>query len=215
MMFSVMDIILAAVLVIFAVRGYRRGFVRAVTGFLTLAASFIMAWLLFKPVAQFLNSTPIRPWIEGMVLSHYVEPGVREAGGAFGSLPEALKAMADSGISAFSEVMGSHVTNLVMNVISFVAVLILVKVLIFVAMRILGILTSLPVLGLFNKLLGLLGGALSGIAVIYIALALCYAAPPVHDSPAFRYAMERSAAAQKMYINNPIVGWFTTSADGK
>ena len=190
-MFSFTDITLLVILLVFAASGYRRGLVRAVTGLLSLVASFVLAWMLFRPAVR----------------SHYVEPGIQQAGGSFGSLPAALQSMVDNGTTAFSEAMSTYVTDLIMQVIAFLAVLILVKVLIFVAMRILGILASLPVLSFFNKILGFFAGLLSGLAVVYILLAVCFAAPPVRESPSVRYALERSVVAKSMYQNNPIVDW--------
>ena len=206
-MFSWIDVILLVVLLLFAVSGYRRGFVRAVTGLLSLVASFILAWLLFQPVKDFLNTTPLRTWIQQAVLTHYVEPGVAQADGVFGALPANLQAMVDSGTTAFSEAMGIYITDLIMQVIAFLAVLILVRVLIFVSMRILGVLASLPVLSLVNKLLGFCAGLLSGFAIVYILLTVCYAVPPVHESPTVRYTLEQSVAVRTMYENNPIVDW--------
>lgn len=207
MMFSFTDITLLVILLVFAASGYRRGLVRAVTGLLSLVASFVLAWMLFRPVVEFLNTTLVRTWIQQAVRSHYVEPGIQQAGGSFGSLPAALQSMVDNGTTAFSEAMSTYVTDLIMQVIAFLAVLILVKVLIFVAMRILGILAALPVLSFFNKILGFFAGLLSGLAVVYILLAVCFAAPPVRESPSVRYALERSVVAKSMYQNNPIVDW--------
>ena len=72
------DIITAAVFVLFIVLGCKRGLLRSLYGIAALAASIIIAYLLYPYIKNLIADGLFGDWIRSMVKTKYVTPGLSD-----------------------------------------------------------------------------------------------------------------------------------------
>ncbi len=210
------DIIVIVIVAGFAIFGYKKGFVRSIVGILSLAASIVLAWLLYPVVADLLVAFGVE---SALVESIQATLSTYMGGGAeLETLPEAIRSAAEQGRDGMILGAAEAVAQIVLNIIAFLAVLLLSRIAIWIGIRVLNILANLPVIGFFNRTAGLLLGAVQGVIVVYIILTVIYAAAPLRESTAVSTAIQGSALTASMYENNPIINIFEgdrTEADTK
>lgn len=207
------DIVVILIIAGFAIFGYKKGLVRSVVGILSLAASIALAWILYPVVADLLVTFGVDTLLFENIQS--MIGGVIGGDTELQALPEVIKAAAESGRNGLIDSAAGAATQIVLNIIAFLSVLILSRIIIWIGIRVLNILSKLPVIGFFNRAGGLLIGALQGAIVVYIVLAIVYAAVPLRNSPDINKAMESSALAGKMYQENPIINIFVNNQNGE
>ena len=93
---------------------------------------------------------------------------------------------------------------LVMNVISFVIVIVAVKLIVIILANVLNIASKLPVIKQANKLFGMAAGGLSGILVCYIIIGIIAALSGEENLSALQESIKNSVLAVNMYDNNLI-----------
>lgn len=197
------DIIIFLIIGGFALLGFKKGFVRSVVGILSLAASAVLAWLLYPVVSDILTSIGIK-----MALTENIQGSLGEyigGGGELSMLPQGIRAAIESGRAELISSAADTAAQIALNIIAFIAVLIVSRIIIWLAVRLLNIIAKLPVIGLFNRAAGMLLGALQGVAVVYIILTVIYATAPMDGGTEINSMIEESALASVMYENNPIV----------
>lgn len=197
------DIIIFLIIGGFALFGFKKGFVRSVVGILSLAASVVLAWLLYPVISHILASLGIKMTLTGSIqesLSGYIG-GSEE----FAMLPQGIRAAIESGSMELVSSAADTAAQIALNIIAFIAVLIVSRIIIQIASKLLNIIARLPVIGLFNRAAGMLLGALQGVAVVYIILAVIYATAPMDGGTKMNSMIEKSALVSVMYENNPIV----------
>lgn len=200
MTFNVIDIIITVVLILFALAGYKKGLVGNIVGLVSLVASVILAWILYPIVSDMLIGTGIRDGIYGVVLEkvNLMPEGGITAGFLSGSMTEALNSGADT---AIAQVAGS-ITDIIINIVSFLIVLVVSRIIIFIAEKTLKIAVKLPVLNGLNKIGGIIAGFLKGFIFVWVIGMLCIAVFPVGRE---NDAIKNSYLIEKFCYNNPII----------
>lgn len=182
------DIILIAILIIFAYVGAKRGLIKTLVGIASTVLSVILSMLLYNPVSEILYESSL-----GDSVKEYVrEFLVGKAEGA------AKLLITDAAVETASVLM--------MNIISFVVVIIASKVLIILISKILNIAAKFPVIKQANKLLGMLAGIISGILICYIAIGIIMTLSPEGNALAIKESVENSYLAVKLCDKNMIYG---------
>ena len=197
------DIIIFLIIGGFTLFGFKKGLVRSVVGILSLAASAVLAWLLYPVISDILASLGIKMTLTENIqesLSGYIGGGEELA-----MLPQGIRTAIESGSMELVSSAAGTAAQIALNIIAFIAVLIVSRIIIQIAAKLLNIITRLPVIGLFNRAAGMLLGALQGVAVVYIILAIIYATAPMDGGTKMNSMIEESALASVMYENNPIV----------
>lgn len=197
------DIIIFLIIGGFTLFGFKKGLVRSVVGILSLAASVVLAWLLYPVISDILASLGIKMTLTENIqesLSGYIGGGEELA-----MLPQGIRTAIESGSMELVSSAAGTAAQIALNIIAFIAVLIVSRIIIQIAAKLLNIIARLPVIGLFNRAAGMLLGALQGVAVVYIILAVIYATAPMDGGTKMNSMIEESALASVMYENNPIV----------
>lgn len=145
------DICLVIIIVLFAYVGKKRGFLRSVISTLSTLISLFLSVFLCKPVSMLVLESEIGEELRTTVEKFLVA-----------ELETQPHDVIESAIQS--------ATTLIVNVIAFVAVLILIRVAVSFAARILNIASKLPVIKQANSLLGLVSGVICGIIVCYISV---------------------------------------------
>lgn len=203
------DIVLVLIIVGFAAYGWKRGFIRSAVGLLSLAASILLAYILRPVVSDLLNASPVH----NAVLAGVSQRLNLNAAEKTVLLPKAVQAAVSSGTDAAAGQMSAQLTGFVLDVLSFVIVLAAARLIIFIAARILNVVSKLPVIGLINRSAGMFIGAAKAIVLIYVLLALIGAAVPQTENNYLIYTIESSSLAKVMYIQNPICNFLSGGTD--
>ncbi len=183
----ILDVVIAAIVVICIWIGKKRGLFRTLAELL----SYIVAWIgasilatsLSKAVAEWL-----RPWLEGklqkmvddLVQSIDLETGFSDM---IGELPEGLsKLFLDAGLAGKLEDailgnvridVGPYVEQALQNaayMISFILLFILLMILLRLLIKALDVLTKIPVIHELNMIGGVLAGGIKGLVLVLVLL---------------------------------------------
>ena len=150
----ILDILLAAFIILLMVGGWRSGFIRSFFGLVGVLVSFFLTKVLYLPVTKYLYTTPIYKTI-----ADAIDENVQI------NLPELVP-------PEFTEALG--VTDLVENfsvsvlgILTYVVLFLVIYLVLSILVKLLDGVFKLPVLNLINRFLGL---ALNGLK----AILLCY-----------------------------------------
>lgn len=203
------DIITAAVFVLFIVLGCKRGLLRSLYGIAALAASIIIAYLLYPYIKNLIADGLFGDWIRSMVKTKYVTPGLSANSLDVSSLPEYMKSMVDTGRIKLDSALTMFISNLVLNLLSFIAVFIATRILISILGKLLHLISKLPVIHFFDKIGGAIFGLVESLLILYLIFAVIYAVTPLRDNPATKAFISDSTLTKTMYENNPLVEMVT------
>ncbi len=178
------DIALVLIIALFMLWGSKRGLIRTLVGAASTLLSLILSMVLYRPVSQFLYSSSVGDSVRAYVN----ELLVKNASG------NAQLLINDALVEAASMI--------VMNVISFGAVIIIVKIAVSLLACVANITAKLPVLKQANSLLGMAAGALSGILVCYIVIGIVAALGGNEALSGAAQSIEKSYLAINLYEDN-------------
>jgi len=214
------DILTAAVFILFIIIGYKKGLLRSLYGIAALAASIIIAYLLYPYIKDIISGSVIGSSIRDLVRTKYVEPGVLSKSLDASDLPDYMRSMVSTGRVGLENALTGFVSNLVLNLISFLVVFLITRILISVVGQILHIISRLPLIRLFDRAGGVIFGTVEALFVLYLVFAVVYAVAPLRENPTTKAYISESTLTKTMYENNPLVKLVTpkdydniTSAD--
>lgn len=199
------DLIVVLFVLLLLLLGFRKGLLAMVYRFTSFFVSLVIAWLLYPRAADLLSAFGLEQWIADLVRANYVEPSLEQATADISDLPAYLQSMVQSGQIGLTDAATAQVTHLIMNIAAFVLVLILVRLVVWVIGQLLHVVSKLPVIGCLNRIGGAALGAAEGILLVYIVLALLFAAAPLRSSQQVEQYIEQSVLTKAMYENNPLV----------
>lgn len=183
--YIVVDIVSVAILIFFIFRGRKSGFIKTLSGIVSLFLAFSLAGTFAKWTAPYISETYVAPYINEHVslnLADEIPATEAEASldisNAFAGLaiPESLVSDA---ISDFTENLSKsfqETTKLITNTVAFkltYAVLfliyfILLRILLLFVFKLLNLTARLPGLNFINKTLGLILGAVLGYLIVIV-----------------------------------------------
>ncbi len=196
------DIIIAVVIILFIIVGYKNGFMKSVYRVSAFVLGIVLAYVLYRPVKNlFINSG----------LMDKVNSGIRSLSDSHmqvlneNILPGYMKSMVANGQVSLSDAVSGFLTTLVINVLAFLFVFLAVRLLIALLGRVIHITSRLPVINFFNRGLGVVLGIAEGIMLIYLVLAFVYAVTPLRENPVTVEYINASPLTKTMYENNPVI----------
>ncbi|MBQ3100474.1 MAG: CvpA family protein [Clostridia bacterium] len=182
------DIILVAVILITVISGWKKGFIRTFMGLVSFAASIIVTWLLYNPVAKFIYDKILLGTV-----SDYIENVFEtELGGSGASLERLFAELPDSftnflnrfsttdNAAAFysentgatssqlSRFMAEPIAETLSKVIAFIGLFIVIYIILKLLTKLLDNIVKLPLLNGVNKFLGLVLGAFLGLFIAWV-----------------------------------------------
>lgn len=196
------DIIIAVVIILFIIVGYKNGFMKSVYRVSAFVLGIVLAYVLYRPVKNlFINSG----------LMDKVNSGIRSLSDSHmqvlneNILPGYMKSMVANGQVSLSDAVSGFLTTLVINVLAFLFVFLAARLLIALLGRVIHITSRLPVINFFNRGLGVVLGIAEGIMLIYLVLAFVYAVTPLRENPVTVEYINASPLTKTMYENNPVI----------
>ena len=215
------DIILAGILICCFVHGYKRGFVRSLTGFV----GYLLAAMLSSALSNMLSVSLYRSILRGPMVDSVTEFLETNAAAAaaeqaqlfLDQLPApAANLLANEGITADTiagQLTGTaadaapQIVDLLSPVVINLSRIVLMVVRIVV--RTVAAVFRLPLLRQINGLLGAAFGLLSGVIVVMLLCAVMQlAAPLLGQAGTTQQAVQESRIYQLVYENNPVYSMF-------
>ena len=189
MSLSWIDLVLAAIIIFCACKGFLDGFIKAFLSFFLVIASLIVAKLLSPGLSSYLMqnagwTSSLRSWIYQRFSGTFAGGVSGEAWTnslALDNLPRGVQDFINSfvdttnkGIGSAAEVFADNVTKMIVTILCFIAIFAIAWVLGKLIIAVVNKLAELPVLRVFNKAGGILVGALKGVLLAVLISTLLY-----------------------------------------
>ena len=199
------DILTALIFVFFIMCGYRNGFMKSAYRAVAFFAALVLAYLLYPYVRDIILKSGFAAAVRAQILGNFESSGGE---GIFSApmLPGYLRSMAANGQIALADAVSGFLTGMTVNVAAFLIVFIAARLLIALFGKLLHIVSRLPVISFFDRGLGVIMGLMESLLLIYLVLAVIYAAAPLRNNPTVYKYISESTLTKTMYENNPIIG---------
>ena len=222
------DVIIIAVFVIAMIIGWKKGFVSAIMRIVSTVGAIVITWLLYNPVADFLYNKIILGGVTnyiGGVFDHDVASTGKSLTDLFAELPEFFTSFIErfstreSATAYFAENAQATASDLngfmakpIAQTISKVIAIILLFIVLFIVLKLLTMLlkrvVKLPLLNGVNHVLGLILGAVAGLAVAWLLAVAFHAAIPslasLYPKTFSETTFSDTLITSKLYDINPI-----------
>lgn len=197
-MIYLFDVLMVALVVLCVWLGWHRGFVRTVGGLVALIAAVLVSAVFSGPIAKAIYANTVEPKVMEVLETHVegqILPDAAQLDAALERMPELVSSMLNnSGLGSGAEVLAKIdfvradetaaagiarqvITPVVLPLIRTlcsVVLFALAYVLALLAARALNVMTKLPLIKQANRLLGLFGGAITGVLWMLFAIRLLY-----------------------------------------
>ncbi len=180
------DLILICFIALFAFTGMKRGFIKTIVGLASTLISLVLTLLAYPVVSDVLHKLGVGEAIKEIILDVI-----------------AKNEQVNLGLGIM-ETTAEASSVVVVNVISFIAVIILTKFVLTLLIKSLNVITKLPVIKQANSLLGMIVGLLSGILVSYTLIGVLAALNDNNVILTVKQHLDSSLIAVLMYRDNAI-----------
>ncbi len=189
------DLVTLLFLLAFVLWGAKRGAVRMLTSALGLAASVILGFVLYRPIASVLENMGIADGLTAKLVENIDKminlPGVmRDVMNVTGAENEFARSVAGAALS----------------LVSFLAVVLLVRAVLLVVNAVLGTAGSLPVIKQSNRMLGGIAGFVIGAVAAFLIFGIIAAVEIFSGADIADDIFRGSFLASLLYDNNPLLG---------
>ncbi len=201
------DIILLIILVGLTFLGYKKGFLRTLTGIISIILSFALALTFCPRVEEYIKSTPVYDKIyENIEKKIGTDDKKEESIVSELNLPrEMLNSVKENAEEVENKVIKSlaeKIGDLAVKILSIALIFIAVRILIMLFMFGFGFIKKLPFIGWFDRLLGALFGFLRGLLVVYLLLIVVMISATFNADNIIVKSVNNSEFAKVMYNNN-------------
>ena len=211
---NIMDILVLAIMGISVFFGFRKGFLKTITGFASIILSLILATSFHPYVSTYLRETTI---YESVYQSSYSvlqisakDPGKTTSDGtAKLNLPreftEDVKETIDTAADTVSMKIAEKVADAAISILAMLLLFVGIRLLLLLISWLIGLIVKLPIIGWGDSLLGALFGLLRGFLIIYLALAVAFFAVTVSPQGVVAKSVRQSSIAKIMYHDNVLL----------
>ncbi|NLP29591.1 MAG: CvpA family protein [Clostridiales bacterium] len=201
-----LDVLIAIIFVLSTAQGYRKGFVRTFIHTVGWLLSIIIGFAFYPQVKDFLGkNTGIYNHVNLRVHEKISAEGSSIIDPISDNLPVILKDIINTAEETVSTVLADGLSSFLLNVISFLAVVILIKIVFYILSSLLSKKNRRGIIGFIDGIFGLLAGAIKGIVTIFILLALMVPVISLSSGDFLINALYESNIAMTLYDNNLIL----------
>lgn len=208
----VIDVILIVLIAFSAYRGYKKGLVGILVSVVALILAIFLGFVLKEPVSNFLyESTGIGKSIEESV-TKVIEENITKRSESINVFEELLSKQETQNAYEVGQ-LPKVVTMFILQIISFVLILILVYLACIILQMVLNIIFNLPVISIVNKFGGAGINVLQMLVKIWIALAIVYFIIPLQKTNTLSDLVNNSLITKNLYENNFFVSIIETNIE--
>jgi len=202
------DILILLILIIMTYLGYKKGFLRTLTGVISIILSFVLALTFSPQVETFIKSTPVYENIYQNVEKNVAPSSQNEDEYNTSNLnmpQQMIKDIKQGAENAKNEALSTvtqKICDVSVKIVSIILIFLAVRILMMLLLSGFGIIKKLPFIGWFDRILGALFGFIRGFLVVYLLLVLVTAFTAFNvDNPLVK-SINHSEFAKVMYNNN-------------
>ena len=199
------DLILIAIIALFAFIGYKKGLIKVAFSLISFILAIAISIILYKPISNFIiNYTPLDDYIESTISERLDSSDItnEETQNIVSNYYINIK-------SASTSVISSGISKTIINIACMIIVFITVKIILLFFKFAGDLIAKLPLIKQFNSAGGFIYGLLKGFIVIYILLAIIAILSPIININNIINIINSSIITNIMYNNNIIFILFT------
>ncbi len=174
------DIIGALIILLLVIWGAKKGFVKSVFSLGSLILSLILALSLYPIVTDFLEDSVVGDYVRLNVFQVFddkedADITAEEAGNTLnlpGSFQETVSGAIQQAADTVKESLADTLAGLALKILGILIVFLLTKIILWLLSVFLNAFAKLPVIRTANKLLGGIIGAIYGVLIVYLILAI-------------------------------------------
>jgi len=203
------DGIIAIILLVTIVQGFRRGFVQTFVHALGWLLAVVLGFVWYPQMVDFLkNKTAFYTAVHDKISDRITANAETAVETAMKGIPDVirdfLQKAVDTATDALAGTMADSLSNLIFNIIGFLLVAFLIKILLLFITVVFSKEKSFGIIGGVDGFFGLLAGAAKGILMVYILLALMVPIISITGSSLLVNLLGDSHIGSYMYENNLI-----------
>lgn len=207
------DIITILVFACSVVLGYKKGFLRTITGLFALVLSLYLSTVLYPYVSELVMNTPVYDTVyentESLVTITDKEDSAPNVKTGKLNLPteftKDIEKEIDEATDTVAENVAKTVASASVKIICILFLFILIRLLLFIITKLAGVIRRLPVIGWGDALLGGLFGIVRGFLILYILFALVTFVASVAPESVFVRDVKHAEFARVIYNNNVLL----------
>ena len=221
---STLDIVVLAIILISAISGLIKGFIKTLFGFVSLLLAIAITWMVTPMVSEtIIANTEFDEMIEEKTvellnLEAYDQVSFSDDEAIFVMdqlpLPESvIESLGDHYSDEVEHILGSNdvigyitgfIANMAVNALVYLVVFLAVSLIINIVVTLLDLISHLPVLHQLNKLGGFLLGAISGVVFIWIGCIVFSFVLTIQATSTLTELLNSSIITRLLYDYNPI-----------
>ena len=205
---SIVGIIIVLVILIFIIRGWKIGLVKAVFDLLSFFIVGILTWIMYPGLAKLIISTPIYDFIHNWIITTLNSNDIltKSIPEFFMELPVFIKdSIVISSKQAFHSMINSTadaLTILAINVISIILLFVALSLLALLIKKMGKFINKIIIVGPINMILGAFFGFLQGVFICYLVIMIFSYFPTTKAYDFIARDMEKSYVCDLMYNKN-------------
>lgn len=197
----IIDIILILLIAFSAYRGYKKGLVGILVSIIALVLAIILGFVLKEPVSNFLyKNTGFGKSIEESV-TKVIEENITKRNESINAFEELLSKQENQNSYEVSQ-LPKVLTMFILQIISFVIILVVVYLACFIVQMVLNVIFNLPIISIVNKFGGAGINILQMLVKIWIVLAIVYFVAPIQKTNKLSDVINNSLVTKTLYENN-------------
>ena len=188
MKFDIISVVFLLIILLYVIRGFKKGFINTVLKFLKGLISLVVAIIVAKPLANFLFTTPVGEFFITKLNDGFVSKGeifntiitsenkdlIISGVLTEMNIPTFISNFISSYISSLivveenvtiAHAFATSLTQFILIVIGFLAAFVVTLILVFIISKIFKVIENLPIVGALNRLVG---GVFSGLIGLFI-----------------------------------------------
>lgn len=229
----ILDLVLIAVITASVLIGKRRGFLKSSYNILSFIITAVLILTMSDPFCAYLSASPLGDTVRGRVSEKVgasadkQEEDIRDSEdaetavkvGQMMGLPDFLMKFLDDKLEKQTEAVETMknnaldtltdaVSEMIIKIASIILLFVLVRVGVFLLLKLLELLFSMPGLNSINAFFGMLAGAVNGLLIVYIICAVLTLLVPAANVSAIAQASDKSVLFKYFYNNNLLIELF-------
>lgn len=209
----IVDLIIIGIILLFIVVGLKKGLAGSLIKLLSFAIALIVAVALYKPVSNaIMKNTKIDENIEQAIIATFgSEENSSEAGqtempnNIVENINKEIKNATNEARNQIVENTSKNISNTIINIGSGLGIYIIARFILFIIGIFVNQVTNLPILKQVDKIGGIAYGAIEGIAIVYVILAIISLFAVVQPENVIVEGILKSSIGSMLYNNNLIL----------
>ena len=207
-MFIIIDIIIVAIIASCIFFGYKKGLTGVLFNILSFFISFVVAFILFKPVANYvIDNTQIDENIQKSMVSIIHSDETNEEKD---KMPNVIMQYINETIEEASNDMKENVVQsasqnvaiTIINIGVWILLFVIIKIVLIFVKAISELISNLPVIKQFDKLGGIIYGILKGFIILFFIFAILSFIAPMAEKWGIIQMVNQSLLGSLFYHNN-------------